>query len=89
MKGTVLRKLKTEKLSQVYEEYTASLRKGAKIDVDDQKLGALSIKPTPKPSMGFPKGGKGLNLNKLKGPKGGKKGFKMSGKPVPKAPAKK
>lgn len=44
MKGSVLRKVKNEKLKDLYEQYVASLREGAKITVDEVKLGEIEIK---------------------------------------------
>jgi len=44
MKGSVLRKVKNEKLKDLYEQYVASLRDGAKITIDEVKLGETEIK---------------------------------------------
>jgi len=43
MKGSVLRKVKNEKLKEMYEKYVADLRTGAKITVDEAKLGSLEV----------------------------------------------
>ena len=44
MKGSVLRKVKNEKLKDMYEKYVASLRQGAKITIDEAKLGEIEVK---------------------------------------------
>ncbi len=46
MKGSVLRKVKNDKLKELYEQYVASLRTGAKITIDEAKLTALEVKPS-------------------------------------------
>ena len=43
MKGSVLRKVKNEKLKEMYEQYVANLRTGAKISIDEAKLGSLEV----------------------------------------------
>ncbi len=43
MKGSVLRKVKNEKLKEMYESYVANLRTGAKITIDEGKLGSLEV----------------------------------------------
>jgi parvulin-like peptidyl-prolyl isomerase len=49
MKGSVLRKVKNEKLKEMYESYVANLRTGAKITVDDAKLAAVEVKASARP----------------------------------------
>ncbi len=44
MKGSVLRKVKNEKLKEMYESYVAQLRQGAKVSVDEAKLAEMEIK---------------------------------------------
>jgi peptidyl-prolyl cis-trans isomerase C len=44
MKGSVIRKVKNEKLTQVYDEYVAKLKVGAKVTIDDAKLMAVDLK---------------------------------------------
>ena len=43
MKGSVLRKVKNERLKELYEQYVASLKTGAKVDIDDAKVKALKV----------------------------------------------
>ena len=49
MKGSVLRKVKNEKLKSMYEGYVADLRTGAKIDVDTTKLDGIDVKAARRP----------------------------------------
>jgi parvulin-like peptidyl-prolyl isomerase len=49
MKGSVLRKVKNEKLKELYDSYVASLKTGAKVDIDEAKLTAIEIKATRAP----------------------------------------
>ena len=53
MKGTVLRKLKNERLQQVNDEYLSSLKgEGSpSIEVDDSKLLAIEVQSRPNLSM--------------------------------------
>lgn len=44
MKGSVLRKVKNERLTQLYDEYVAKLKVGAKVSIDDAKLMALDLR---------------------------------------------
>lgn len=44
MKGSVLRKVKNEKLKDLYDSYVGNLRTGAAIQVNEDKLGALEVK---------------------------------------------
>ncbi len=44
MKGSVLRKVKNEKLKEMYEQYVAKLRQGANIEINQDKLAALEVK---------------------------------------------
>ena len=55
MKGTVMRKLKNEKISLMYDSYTGSLLTKASVEVDEDKLKEISIKPASRPTMGLPK----------------------------------
>lgn len=59
MKGSVLRKVKNERLKELYEQYVASLRKGAEISVDDAKLGSLEVKASRRTLSPGTKGGPG------------------------------
>ena len=49
MKGSVLRKVKNEKLKELYDKYVADLKATAKINVNADKLNALEIKSTRRP----------------------------------------
>lgn len=49
MKGSVLRKVKNDKLKELYDKYVADLKTNAKIDVKTDKLNALEIKSTHRP----------------------------------------
>ncbi len=44
MKGSVLRKVKNEKLKELYQSYVDSLEQGAKIEVNEDRLAAIDIK---------------------------------------------
>jgi parvulin-like peptidyl-prolyl isomerase len=44
MKGSVLRKVKNEKLKELYDQYVAQLKQGAKVEIDEAKLAAVDIK---------------------------------------------
>lgn len=60
MKGSVLRKVKNEKLKELYETYVANLKTGAKVDVKEDKLALVEVKP-PK------RVGPGIELNPAMG----------------------
>jgi parvulin-like peptidyl-prolyl isomerase len=49
MKGSVLRKIKNEKLKSLYQGYVDDLRKGSKISTEDGKLGAIEVEPARAP----------------------------------------
>jgi len=49
MKGSVLRKVKNDKLKEMYDQYVASLKTGAQVNVDEAKLGAVDISPSRRP----------------------------------------
>ena len=60
MKGSVLRKVKNEKLKSMYESYVGGLRGGAKIDLETAKLDGIEVKAARKPAgPGFGPGGMG------------------------------
>ena len=65
MKGSVLRKLKNEKLSTMYDDYTDKLRTTAQVALEEEKLAGIEVKPAARPSLGLPEGG--LNLGPAKG----------------------
>jgi parvulin-like peptidyl-prolyl isomerase len=49
MKGTVLRKAKNAKQEDAYKSYVEALKKDAKVNIDDAKLGAIEIKSQRRP----------------------------------------
>jgi peptidyl-prolyl cis-trans isomerase C len=49
MKGSVLRKVKNEKMKELYDAYVAKLRTGADVKIDEAKLASVEIKSTRKP----------------------------------------
>jgi len=51
MKGSVLRKVKNDKMKSLYDEYVAKVKQGADIKVDETKLGAIEIKSARRPMM--------------------------------------
>ena len=71
MKGSVLRKIKNEKLKSLYEGYVDDLREGASIATEDAKLDGIEVEPAraPKhPGMRMPSGGPGMMPAGLKPP---------------------
>jgi len=44
MKGSVLRKVKNERLKSLYESYVSNLKGSATVEIDEAKLGSLEIK---------------------------------------------
>jgi len=46
MKGSVLRKVKNERLKELYESYVAKQREGASISVNEEKLSVVEVKAT-------------------------------------------
>ncbi|HJN73956.1 MAG TPA: peptidylprolyl isomerase [Myxococcota bacterium] len=51
MKGSVLRKVKNDKLKEMYESYVASLKDGVSIQINEDKLAALDVKTAVRPSI--------------------------------------
>lgn len=51
MKGSVLRKVKSEKLKELYEQYVANLRQGVNVDVNEDKLAAIEVKQAIRPTI--------------------------------------
>ena len=49
-----MRKMKNTKISEQYEQYTGALRSKASVNVDEEKLQAIEIKSSPRPSLGMP-----------------------------------
>ncbi|RME24543.1 MAG: hypothetical protein D6798_10950, partial [Deltaproteobacteria bacterium] len=59
MKGSVLRKVKNEKLKELYDQYVNDLKAGAKIDIDTDKLAQVEVTRSRRPmgpsmSLGSP-----------------------------------
>jgi len=75
MKGSVLRKVKNEKLKSLYEGYVGGLREGATIDLETSKLDGIEVKAARRPAgPGFGPGGMGAKHggrppSKLRAPK--------------------
>ncbi len=74
MKGSVLRKVKNEKLKSLYEDYVGNLRKGTSVTTHDAKLAGIEVKAARRPSgpgMGGPPGmgGAGMPPSKVHGSK--------------------
>jgi parvulin-like peptidyl-prolyl isomerase len=56
MKGSVLRKVKNEKLKEKYDSYTENLKGSAQITVDEAALNKVEVKTSKKPSLQMPNG---------------------------------
>ena len=56
MKGSVLRKVKNEKVKSMYDTYTGSLKTGVAVTIDEAKLQAVDIKTSKKPTLKMPNG---------------------------------
>ena len=54
--GTVMRKMKNDKISDKYKSYTSSLRTGAEISVEKEKINAIEVKASPRPTLQGPDG---------------------------------
>lgn len=59
MKGSVLRKVKNDKMKELYDAYVAKVKTGAAIKVEDAKLAAVEVKSSRRPfqagnAMGLP-----------------------------------
>jgi hypothetical protein len=57
MKGSVLRKVKNDKLKELYDTYVAKLRTGADVKIDDAKVSAIEVQGAKQPM------GPSLNLS--------------------------
>lgn len=49
MKGSVLRKVKNDKLKELYDAHVATLKTNAKIDIDQARVDAIQISPAKRP----------------------------------------
>ncbi len=83
MKGSVLRKVKNERLKELYDKYVAELRSGADIKTNIDKLTAIEIKPAAK-GAAMP----GISLTPAM-PSTGTDGSTTTGSGVPKLPPRK
>ena len=52
--GTVMRKMKNDKISGKYESYTSSLRSGAKVSIENEKVNAIEVKSSSRPQLRGP-----------------------------------
>ena len=67
MKGSVLRKVKNDKLKELYDGYVAELKASAKIDIDTARDDAIEISPAKRPMTPGLTPEAGLNLD-VEGP---------------------
>ncbi len=51
MKGSVLRKLKNERLQEMYDQYVAGLKGDVAVEVDQQKLDSIEIESSARPGI--------------------------------------
>lgn len=56
MKGSVLRKVKNEKVKDMYDSYTNGLKNGVDISIDEGKLQAVEVKRSAQPTLKMPNG---------------------------------
>jgi parvulin-like peptidyl-prolyl isomerase len=71
MKGSVLRKVKNERLKSLYENYVSNLRTGAKVQVNEDKLALVEVKATRRVGPGLmlnPGGPKAMGGKAIAGP---------------------
>lgn len=54
MKGSVLRKVKNEKLKELYDGYVAEQKASIKVEVKQDVLAGLELVPAQRPSLGMP-----------------------------------
>ncbi len=58
MKGSVLRKVKNAKVKDMYDGYTAGLKNGVSISIDEATLQAVEVKRSAQPTLKMPNGTK-------------------------------
>jgi peptidyl-prolyl cis-trans isomerase C len=56
MKGSVLRKVKNERVKEMYDTYTSGLRQGVNVSIDDAKLKSVEIKSSGPSKLTMPNG---------------------------------
>ena len=75
MKGSVLRKVKNDKLKELYDTYVANLKTGAKIEIDEAKLASIEVQGAKQPTgPGMTLGGAGAGPMRAGGMPGMEKG---------------
>lgn len=52
--GTVMRKMKNDKISDKYKSYTSSLRTGATVNIQKEKVNAIEVKASTRPQLRGP-----------------------------------
>lgn len=52
--GTVMRKMKNDKISEKYKSYTSSLRTGATVNIQKEKVNAIEVKTSVRPQLRGP-----------------------------------
>lgn len=52
--GTVMRKMKNDKISEKYASYTSSLRTGATVNIEKEKINAIEVKKSVRPQLRGP-----------------------------------
>jgi parvulin-like peptidyl-prolyl isomerase len=82
MKGSVLRKVKNEKMKSLYDGYVSQLKTGAAVKVDDDKLQAVQVTASRKPFAAAGEEGEEEGMEE------GPPGEGMEGAPVPPTPPK-
>lgn len=84
MKGSVLRKVKNEKLKSLYDEYVAQLRTGADVKINKEELDKIEIKSVRRAGPGMlPEGMEDGGPMELEGLEGG---MNHEGVPTPPTP---
>ena len=61
--GTVMRKMKNDKISDKYKSYTSSLRTGATVNIQKEKVNAIEVKTSVRPQLRGP-GASSLDMPK-------------------------
>ncbi|MCB9759587.1 MAG: peptidylprolyl isomerase [Alphaproteobacteria bacterium] len=52
MKGSVLRKVKNDRLKELYESYVADLKQGINVQINEDQLGAVEVRSVRRPTLG-------------------------------------
>ncbi len=56
MKGSVLRKVKNEKVKEMYDNYTVKIRSGKSVSIDDAALQSVTVQSGKRPKLEMPNG---------------------------------